>query len=101
MSWAVFFHRLGKIRDRSYENQCYRASELNLVTAITLSNTVYLENAIDALRQHGTVDETLLPHISPLAWEHINLTVDYVWHTNKRVAKGHFRPLHAIRPSNP
>lgn len=95
---AVFFHRLGEIRDRSYENQRYRASGLNLVVAaITTWNTVYLERAVDALRQHDNVDETLLPHVSPLGWEHINLTGDYVWHANKRVAKGGFRPLRAIK----
>jgi len=38
---AVFFYRLGEIRDRSYENQRYRASGLNLVVAaITLWNTI-------------------------------------------------------------
>jgi len=64
---AVFFHRLGEIQDRSYENPCYRASGLNLVVAaITLWNTVYLEKAIEALRQHENVDEGLLPHIFPL-----------------------------------
>ena len=95
---AVFFHRLGEIRDRSYENQRYRASGLNLVVAaITLWNTVYLEKAIEALCQHETVDETLLPHVSPLGWEHINLTGDYVWHANKRVAKGRFRPLRPVK----
>jgi TnpA family transposase len=41
---AVFFNRLGEIRDRSFEQQRYRASGLNLVTAaIVLWNTVYLE----------------------------------------------------------
>ena len=30
---AVFFNRLGEIRDRSFEQQRYRASGLNLVTA--------------------------------------------------------------------
>jgi TnpA family transposase len=40
---AVFFNRLGEIRDRSFEQQRYRASGLNLVTAaIVLWNTVYL-----------------------------------------------------------
>jgi hypothetical protein len=29
---AVFFYRLGEIRDRSFEQQRYRASALNLVT---------------------------------------------------------------------
>ncbi|KHP09770.1 hypothetical protein QS26_20190 [Salmonella enterica subsp. enterica serovar Havana] len=40
---AVFLNRLGEIRDRSFENQRYRASGLNLVVAaIILWNTVYL-----------------------------------------------------------
>jgi len=43
---AVFLNRLGEIRDRSFENQRYRASGLNLVVAaITLWNTVYLDRA--------------------------------------------------------
>jgi len=40
---AVFLNRLGEMRDRSFENQRYRASGLNLVvSAIVLWNTVYL-----------------------------------------------------------
>ncbi len=39
------------------------------------------------------VDDALLKHLSPLGWEHINLTGDYVWHANKRVAAGRFRLL--------
>ncbi len=58
---AVFFHRLGEIRDRSFENQRYRASGLNLVVAaITLWNTVYLERAVAAIRRQGDLDESLL-----------------------------------------
>jgi hypothetical protein len=30
---------------------------------------------------------------------HINLTGDYVWHANKRVAKGGFRPLRKAQDS--
>jgi TnpA family transposase len=38
---AVFFNRLGELRDRSFENQRYRASGLNLaVAAIVAWNTV-------------------------------------------------------------
>jgi TnpA family transposase len=77
---AVFFHRLGEIRDRTFENQQHRASGLNLlVTAITLWNTRYLNRAIAALREVEDVSDYLLPHLSPLGWEHINLTGDYVW----------------------
>ncbi len=65
-----------EIRDRSFEQQRYRASGLNLVTAaIVLWNTVYLERAANALRGHGqAVDDGLLQYLSPLGWEHINLT---------------------------
>ena len=34
---AVFFNRLGEIRDRSYENQRHRASGLNLLVAAIIS----------------------------------------------------------------
>jgi TnpA family transposase len=95
---AVFFNRLGEIRDRSFENQRYRASGLNLVVAaITLWNTVYLERATEQMANLRQLDPALLLHVSPLSWEHINLTGDYTWHTNKRVAKGGYRPLRNSR----
>ena len=95
-----FFNRLGEIRDRSFENQRYRASGLNLVVAaITLWNTVYLERAAEALAKSRTVDYALFQHVSPLGWEHVNLTGDYTWHTNKRVAQGGFRPLRTAKRS--
>jgi TnpA family transposase len=96
---AVFFNRLGELRDRRFENQRYRASGLNLVVAaIVLWNTVYLERSTAALREHGqTVDDKLLQHLSPLGWEHINLTGDYIWRQHKLVKRGQFRPL---RPFN-
>jgi hypothetical protein len=76
---AVFIHRLGEIRDRTYENQQY-ASGLNLVvSAIILWNTRYLERAVDVLRKFGDVPDSLLAHLSPLGWEQVNLTGDYVW----------------------
>jgi hypothetical protein len=71
-----------------------------VVAAITLWNTVYLERAIAASRQQREIDESLIPHIAPLGWNHINLTGDYVWHANKRVAKGRFRPLRAAKTTN-
>jgi len=92
---AVFFNRLGELRDRSFENQRYRASGLNLVVAaIVLWNTVYIERAVQALRDHGlAIDDSLLQHLSPLGWEHINLTGDYVWRQNRRPDKRKWRPL--------
>lgn len=75
-----------------------RASGLNLVTAaITLWNTVYLERAVEALGQTQVIGPALLQHVSPLGWEHINLTGDYTWSPNKRIAMGGFRPLRRPR----
>ncbi len=94
---AVFFNRLGEIRDRSFEQQQYRASGLNLViAAIALWNTVYLDRVIKAWKEQGRpVDQLLLQNLSPLGWEHINLTGDYVWRNRFKGKVGHFR---TIRP---
>jgi hypothetical protein len=94
---AVFFNRLGEMRDRSFENQRYRASGLTLLTAaIVLWNTVYLERAVRALKDHGfAVNDALLQHFSPLGWEHINLTGDYVWQRGRSKIRK-FRPLRAF-----
>ena len=98
---AVFFYRLGEIRDRSFEQQRYRASGLNLITAaIVLWNTVYLERATAALRGNGkALDDTLLQYLSPLGWEHINLTGDYLWRSSVKVGAGKFRPLRPLSPA--
>ena len=86
---ALFFNRLGEIRDRTFENQRHRASGLNLaVAAITLWNTAYLERATLQLAKSRELDPAHLQHDSPLGWEHLNLTGDYTWNINKLVAKG-------------
>jgi len=91
----VFFNRLGELRDRTYENQQHRASGLNLViAAIALWNTVYLERAISALQERSCViDQQLLAHLSPLKWEHINLTGDYHWRRDGGLRNRKLRPL--------
>lgn len=86
---AVFFHRQGEIRDRTFENQSFRASGLSLITAAIVHwNTVYLDQAVQHLRAQGTaIPNDLLAHVAPLGWEHIALTGDYVWnpvHTSLR-----------------
>jgi TnpA family transposase len=95
---AVCFHRLGRIRDRSYENQQYRASGLNLVVAaIILWNTVYLGRAVEALRRRGeAIADDLLTHLAPLGWQHINLTGDYLWESAAAPGSADFRPLRTV-----
>lgn len=86
---AVHFNRLGESRDRTFENQLHRASGLNIVVgAIILWNTVYIGKAIDYLKKHNkTFNEDLIKHLSPLGWEHINLTGDYIWSTKPKESK--------------
>jgi TnpA family transposase len=92
---AVFFHRLGELRDRSFENQIYRASGLNLlVAAIILWNTRYLQATLDALAASGTATPSeLVHHIAPLGWEHISLTGDYIWAESAQPTPDRLRPL--------
>jgi len=91
----------GEIRDRSFEQQRYRASGLNLVTAaVVLWNTVYLERAAHALRGRGqAVDDALLQYLLPLGWEHIDLTGDYLWRSRVKIGTGKFRPLRPLKPA--
>jgi len=94
---AVFFHRQGEIRDRTFENQSFRASGLSLITAAIVHwNTVYLDRAVQHLRARGvTILDDLLAHVAPLGWEHIALTGDYIW--NDSYPGTNFRPLRNVR----
>lgn len=39
------------------------------------------------------IPEEYLQHISPLGWEHITLTGDYVWNLNQKASFNNLRPL--------
>ena len=71
---------------------------LNVVlTAIALWNTTYLFSAVDALRAEGeVVPDSLLVHLSPLGWDHINLTGDYVWDAQTIGDSERLRPLRPV-----
>ncbi|SEJ49901.1 Tn3 transposase DDE domain-containing protein [Azotobacter beijerinckii] len=69
-----------------------------MTAAIVLWNTVYLERATHALRNHSqTADDTLLQYLSPLGWEHINLTGDYLWRSSAKIGVGKFRSLRSLQ----
>ncbi len=79
-------------------NQKHRASGLNLiVTAIILWNTRYLARAIETMRKTDHVPDDLLAHLSPLGWEHVNLTGDYIWGADSAMTENTdgMRPLRA------
>jgi TnpA family transposase len=97
---AVFFYRLGEIRDRSFEQQRYRASGLNLVTAaIVLWNTVYLERATSALRGNGTADDDVVA-ISVAAGVGAHQPDRRLPMAQQRQGRcGKFRPLRPLPPA--
>jgi TnpA family transposase len=92
---AVAFHRLGRFRDRGTENQQLRAAGLNLVSAaIILYNCKNLARAARALKARGQPGiDGLLGQISPLGWDHINLTGDYVFSDDAQLDQDGFLPL--------
>ena len=94
---AVFFQRQGEFRDRTFENQSFRASGLSLLTAAIVHwNTLYLDQAVQHLRTQGiSIPDKLLAHVAPLGWEHIALTGDYDWNAAAQ-PPGVLRPLHAV-----
>jgi TnpA family transposase len=95
LSRAVCIHRLGRIHDRSLRDQQYRASALNLVvSAITVWNTIYIEKAVDYLRNQGwDITDKHLEHLTPLGWEHISLTGDYIWNPKLSTSLTNLRDL--------
>jgi len=99
LAQAILFNRRGTVQDRSYEDQCNRASGLNLVVAaIILWNTLGLEQAIEAMRTDGeNVPEEHLEHIAPLGWEKIILTGEYVWDWQQATR---LRGKHISRPAD-
>jgi TnpA family transposase len=78
---AISFHRRGEIRDRSAEGQHDRIAGMNLLAAIIIFwNTMKLGEAVTKQKAEGKLlSPDLLAHVSPLGWEHINLTGEYRW----------------------
>lgn len=65
---------------RSREAQEYRASGLNLViAAIVYWNSTCMADAVAHLRRNGEpATDRLLPHTSPVQWEHIGFAGDFL-----------------------
>jgi TnpA family transposase len=95
---AVFFHRLGELRDRTAEDMAHRASGLNLVVnAIVLWNTTYLARAVAYVRGQGVaLTDEEVSHVAPVRWDHIALTGDYHW-SDVQTPREHLRPLRTSR----
>ena len=78
---AINFHPRGELRDRTEEGQHYRIAGINLLAVIIIYwNTLKLGEAVLARNKAGLeIPVEFLTHVSPLGWEHINLTGEYRW----------------------
>ncbi len=78
---AISFHRRGEVRDRSVEDQHYRIAGMNLFAAIIIFwNTIKVGEVFANQKSDGKLlSPEMLAHVSPLGWEHINLTGEYRW----------------------
>ncbi|MGE6823895.1 Tn3 family transposase, partial [Pseudomonas soli] len=63
------------------EGQHYRIAGMNLLAAIIIFwNTMKLGEVVANQKRDGKLlSPDLLAHVSPLGWEHINLTGEYRW----------------------
>jgi TnpA family transposase len=61
----MFLHRLGKIRDHSYDNQRYRASGLNLViAAVTLYGVPRVYRARRCITENSSEDASTVASLT-------------------------------------
>lgn len=81
LTQAICTFRQGRIIDRSHEAQLYRASGLNLViAAIVYWNATYMSDALAHLAATGqAAPDHLVAHTSPVGWEHIAFSGDFLW----------------------
>lgn len=91
----VFHGRRGEVRQKYREGQEDQLSTLGLVVnAIVLWNTLYLDAALNHLRQTGVeVREEDIARLWPLGWEHINFLGRFSFALSERVARGEMHPL--------
>ena len=81
LAQVICTFRQGRIAERSTEAQQFRASGLNLaIAAIVYWNSTYLADALAHLHAAGDVVlAEWLAHTSPVSWEHISLSGDFLW----------------------
>ncbi len=98
---AICHGQRGEIRKRYREGQEDQLGALGLVTnALVLWNTIYMQAALDHLRQQGEeVLENDEARLSPLGHRHVNMLGHYSFTLAEQVMLGELRPLK--QPSEP
>lgn len=92
---AVFHGQRGELRQRYREGQEDQLGALGLVVnAIVLWNTIYMEAALQPLRDEGVeVRDEDVARLSPLVHRHINFQGRHSFALTESVARGELRPL--------
>lgn len=92
---AVFHGKRGELRQRYREGQEDQLGALGLVVnVIVLWNTLYMDAALNQLRQEGfPVRDEDVARLSPLIYDHINLLGRYSFAVPEAVTRGELRPL--------
>ena len=81
LAQVICTFKQGRIADRGAEAQQFRASGLNLViAAIVFWNSTYITDAVAHLCAAAEpAPDAWLAHTSPLSWEHISFSGDFLW----------------------
>ena len=98
---AIFHGQRGELRQRYREGQEDQLGALGLVTnAVILWNTLYMQQAITALRAAGAEVRTEdIARLTPLGFEHINMHGRYQFTITEAMTRGALRPLRS--PTDP
>lgn len=91
---AIFFGKRGELNEKALKDQLQRASALSIIiNAISIWNTVYLEKAIEYMKERNALKEDMLNYISPLNWDHINFLGEYSFNMKNVTTLNSLRPL--------
>lgn len=92
---AICHGQRGEIRKRYRDGQEDQLGALGLVTnAVVLWNTIYMQSALDHLKQQCTViRDDDQARLSPLVHGHINVLGHYSFILTEQVVNGQLRPL--------
>ena len=102
MARVVFHGRRGELRQRYREGQEDQLGALGLVVnMLVLWNTIYMDAALNQLRQEGKIEVKLedIARLSPLGFEHCNLLGRYHFSVPEYIQQGQLRPLR--NPTDP
>ena len=98
----MFYGRGGALYQHYVNGQENQLGALGFVlNVIVLWNTLYLDAALDQIRQSGLpIDEADIAHLSPLIYEHIRIEGRYQFSLSPDLTRGRLRPLRTPRPSS-